>query len=79
MFSKHFHLLQFGIELPDGTFVVAGAMSENQPGLAAVLHRVLSRLDAKGQMMQKLIFPNNNAHTHNQDGFSKFVNRILTR
>ena len=59
---------KFGIELPDSTFVLAGALSKESVH-GTVLHRTLLRLDANGTLMQQLVLENDQPHVHHQDGF----------
>ena len=61
---------KFGIELPDGTFAISGAMTVNDPSFGDSLHRSLIRLDKNGAHMQTLLLENANKAEHRMDGFT---------
>eukprot|EP01052_Picozoa_sp_SAG31_P017816 SAG31_NODE_1235_length_9198_cov_5.065282_6_plen_446_part_00 len=63
---------KFGIQLADGSFLIAGAMSTDQQAGAqgkVVLQRTLLRLDSSGSLLQRFSLPNAGWRTGLRDGF----------
>ena len=63
---------KFGIQIPDGSFLIAGAMSTNtQPGTGGrvLLQRTLLHLSGSGSLLQRLSLPNTGWRDNLRDGF----------
>lgn len=66
-----FNYGKFGIQLSDGTYIIAGALSEHAPDNEEppVLKRALLWLDADGNTLTQLVMPNTGADQQMRDGF----------
>eukprot|EP00930_Biecheleria_cincta_P002016 TRINITY_DN103094_c0_g1_i1.p1 TRINITY_DN103094_c0_g1~~TRINITY_DN103094_c0_g1_i1.p1 ORF type:complete len:484 (-),score=63.27 TRINITY_DN103094_c0_g1_i1:198-1649(-) len=61
---------KFGIELPDGSFVISGATTVKDPEYGDLLHRALVRVDKKGEVMHTLVLDSTNKQEHRMDSFT---------
>lgn len=64
-----FNYGKFGIELSDGTFLIAGAKSVSDGIYGVIEKRALFRISKNGKVMGETLFANNGEREHLRDGF----------